>query len=160
MRRFGSARPARSDTGRGGLRRARSRSLTCLYDHKLTFVGTGARLGRPDRLTLTTQDAAWSELPTSSALSPPASGFAINGSAVCAFPDVTSLNCSVRVRDDTDISQACKTEATASMQLGFSRCAVRSVLVPPALMGFPDLLWVKSCAAQTVRVEQESHEVI
>lgn len=79
---------------------------------------------------------------------------------MCAFPDVTSLNCSVRIRDDTDTSQACKTEATASMQLGFSRCAVRSVLVPPGLMGFPDLLWVKSCAAQTVRVEPESHEVI
>lgn len=150
----------RALTLEGGTRRARLRSLTWLYDHKLTFVGTGVRLVRPDRLTHTPQDAAWSTLAASAPLSPLASGFAINGSAVCAFPDVTSLNCSVRIRDDTDISQACKTEATASMQLGFSRCAVRSVLVPPALMGFPDLLWVKSCAAQTVRVEQESHEVI
>lgn len=96
----------------------------------------------------------------------PTSGFAINGSVVVrAFPDVTSLGCSVRTHTHahamTQIeARPCKSEATASMRLGFSRCAARSVLVPPVLMGFPDLLRVKSCSAQTVRVELKSHEVI
>ncbi len=39
---------------------------------------------------------------------------------------VTTLNSSVCIRDDTDISQAFNTEVTTSMQLGFSTFSLRS----------------------------------
>lgn len=48
------------------------------------------------------------------------SGFAITGAFSVCPQDVTTLNSSVCIRDDTDIRQAFNIEVTTSMQLGFS----------------------------------------
>lgn len=91
--------------------------LTWLWDHKLAFCGNWSKTS-----STTSSDVAHSSPPhgkPASASSPPSlpsSGFAINGSVVVrAFPDATSLGCSVRhTRWHGEKPGSVKSDATAS----------------------------------------------